>query len=356
MCWTSQLERGEAGAVTSGIRRRSSPRRLAASRLHKIPGQAHRRTPIVPRSDSPRMVVPRSGVSPEFVTRSGRSDWEAAHFPGSVSWRSPRRAVWPGGAGADDDDDAQRGPVRQRDGRNGRGARDPGRPVPGREYMWAARVRWMLRAFGFDDAVVLDGGWRAWTAQGRPVCTEPCAYAPAQFVAEPRPGLFVGVQDVLGAIEDPDTAIVSALGRRQHRGEINEYSQARAHSGSEERLSVGRPGQDDGPVPPARRTPPDVRSDPRRRACHHPLRRRHRSVEPGLRAAPARPPQRWPLTTGACSNGALTRRCRWRPESRSPGAPVSAASGCAEMDMGVDGGTATLVAPPVSWRTCPPRR
>lgn len=30
MCWTSQLERGEAGAVTSGIRRRSSPRRLAS--------------------------------------------------------------------------------------------------------------------------------------------------------------------------------------------------------------------------------------------------------------------------------------------------------------------------------------
>lgn len=81
----------------------------------------------------------------------------------------------------------------------------------------------MLRAFGFDDAAVLDGGWRAWTAQGRPVCSKPCAYPPAQFAARPRPGLFAGTQDVLGAIGDPGTAIVSALGRRQHRGEVSEY-------------------------------------------------------------------------------------------------------------------------------------
>ena len=35
--------------------------------------------------------------------------------------------------------------------------------------------------------------------------------------------LIVGKEEVLAAIDDPATFIVSALGRRQHRGERNEY-------------------------------------------------------------------------------------------------------------------------------------
>jgi thiosulfate/3-mercaptopyruvate sulfurtransferase len=37
------------------------------------------------------------------------------------------------------------------------------------KHMWAARLWWMLRAYGFDDAALLDGGWDAWVAEGRPV-------------------------------------------------------------------------------------------------------------------------------------------------------------------------------------------
>ena len=38
---------------------------------------------------------------------------------------------------------------------------------------WAARVWWMLRWIGFDGAAVLDGGLKAWTAEGRPLSAEP---------------------------------------------------------------------------------------------------------------------------------------------------------------------------------------
>jgi thiosulfate/3-mercaptopyruvate sulfurtransferase len=31
--------------------------------------------------------------------------------------------------------------------------------------MWATRVWWVLRAFGFDNAAVLDGGWEKWQAE-----------------------------------------------------------------------------------------------------------------------------------------------------------------------------------------------
>jgi thiosulfate/3-mercaptopyruvate sulfurtransferase len=40
----------------------------------------------------------------------------------------------------------------------------------------AARVWWTFRAFGHDRVAVLDGGLRAWTAEGRPIATgEPAA-------------------------------------------------------------------------------------------------------------------------------------------------------------------------------------
>ncbi len=92
-----------------------------------------------------------------------------------------------------------------------------------RENMWAARLWWMLRTFGFDDAAVLNGGWTAWQFGGRPVSSKPCEYPPATFTPHLRPELIVGKEGVLSAIEDPATCIVSALGRRQHRGERNEY-------------------------------------------------------------------------------------------------------------------------------------
>ncbi len=160
-------------------------------------------------------------ITPEFVTRSGRSDWEVAHVPGSVfgdllgglsDRAAPALMMLPGAE-----------QFSREMGALGVGTGAQVVLYDARENMWAARVWWMLRAFGFDDAAILDGGWRGWTSQQRPVCSQPCAYPPAQFVARPRRGLFVGTQEVLAAVDDPGTAIVSALGRRQHRGEINEY-------------------------------------------------------------------------------------------------------------------------------------
>ena len=83
---------------------------------------------------------------------------------------------------------------------------------------WAARIWWMLRAFGFDDAAVLNGGLRRWTSEGRPVSSEPCRYPPAAFVARPRPELIADRDEVLASIGVGGTCLVNALGEEQHRG------------------------------------------------------------------------------------------------------------------------------------------
>jgi thiosulfate/3-mercaptopyruvate sulfurtransferase len=89
--------------------------------------------------------------------------------------------------------------------------------------MWATRVWWMLRAFGFDNAAVLDGGWKKWTLEGRPVSTEPPRHAPAAFTARPRPGLIASKEDVLDAIENGAGCVVNALTPEQHRGDVAPY-------------------------------------------------------------------------------------------------------------------------------------
>ena len=85
-------------------------------------------------------------------------------------------------------------------------------------WYWATRVWWMLRANGFDNAAVLDGGWKKWEAEGRPVATGDESYPPAHFTAHPRDGYFCGKNAVLAAIDDPSTKIVNALTPDQHAG------------------------------------------------------------------------------------------------------------------------------------------
>ena len=92
-----------------------------------------------------------------------------------------------------------------------------------RENMWAARLWWMLRAFGFENAAVLNGGFTAWTLENRPLSTKRNTYQTKIFTPRYNPDLIANKDDVLAAIDQQDTCIISALGRRQHRGERNEY-------------------------------------------------------------------------------------------------------------------------------------
>jgi thiosulfate/3-mercaptopyruvate sulfurtransferase len=85
--------------------------------------------------------------------------------------------------------------------------------------MWATRFWWMLRSLGFDRAAVLDGGIDKWTAEGRDIETGLAGgYPPATFMAQPRPGFFVGKHDVLAATADGNTVIVNALGPQFFKG------------------------------------------------------------------------------------------------------------------------------------------
>jgi thiosulfate/3-mercaptopyruvate sulfurtransferase len=65
--------------------------------------------------------------------------------------------------------------------------------------MWAARIWWMLRAFGFDNAAVLNGGFKKWTVEGRPVSTDAGTRPARTFTPRPRPALMADKAGVLAA-------------------------------------------------------------------------------------------------------------------------------------------------------------
>lgn len=102
--------------------------------------------------------------------------------------------------------------------------------------MWATRLWWMLRAFGFDNAAILDGGLRKWKAEGRPLSTEQTHHAPATFIARPRPALIAGREDVLSAVDGRVGACV-----------LNALS-AKQHAGADGAVHYGRPGRIKGSV------------------------------------------------------------------------------------------------------------
>jgi len=98
---------------------------------------------------------------------------------------------------------------------------------------WAARVWWMLRVCGFDNAAVLNGGWKKWTAEGKEISTEESSYPPAQhFSVNHRPALMVDKHEVKTACDEPETLLLHSLPLPIFTGEVNPYKRAGRIPGS----------------------------------------------------------------------------------------------------------------------------
>jgi thiosulfate/3-mercaptopyruvate sulfurtransferase len=84
--------------------------------------------------------------------------------------------------------------------------------------IFAARLWWMLRSIGWDDAAVLNGGFVRWVAEGHPVTTRVRRHPRAHLAARPRAGLFADKASVRSALGDSRVVVVNALSTEQHEG------------------------------------------------------------------------------------------------------------------------------------------
>jgi thiosulfate/3-mercaptopyruvate sulfurtransferase len=84
--------------------------------------------------------------------------------------------------------------------------------------IYATRLWWILNYYGHANVAVLDGGWRKWTLDGRPVSTEAPALAAARFDVRPGTVGVATMDDVKAAINRPGVTLVDARTQAEIEG------------------------------------------------------------------------------------------------------------------------------------------
>ena len=84
--------------------------------------------------------------------------------------------------------------------------------------LYAARVWWSLLAYGFESVRLLDGGWIAWLAEGRPVSNAVAPPASVAFTPRSNARVRLTTADVRGALGSPDVQILDARAPAEYRG------------------------------------------------------------------------------------------------------------------------------------------
>jgi thiosulfate/3-mercaptopyruvate sulfurtransferase len=84
--------------------------------------------------------------------------------------------------------------------------------------VFAARAWWSLRAYGLESVRVLDGGYPAWVAEGRPVSNAEVQPTPAGFTVRGPNRTRLTTADVRGLLGAPDVALLDARAPSEYRG------------------------------------------------------------------------------------------------------------------------------------------
>jgi len=150
---------------------------------------------------------------------AGRQMFEAEHIPGAVHLDMDRDLAAPPGLGgrhplpeaADFAEALSRAGV---DANTLVVAYDDG------DGLGAPRLWWLLRHFGHQQAVVLDGGFAAWKAAGLPTESGAGQNPPRrQFEAHPRSDDFMDTDEVRSALERGAIHLLDARAPERWRGE-----------------------------------------------------------------------------------------------------------------------------------------
>jgi thiosulfate/3-mercaptopyruvate sulfurtransferase len=91
----------------------------------------------------------------------------------------------------------------------------------------AARLWYLLRAYGHDQVAVLDGGIVKWTAEGRPLERDIVTPTPAVFTPHPRAGFVVDKAEMRRG--EPGRLILDARAPERYRGEVEPVDPRAGH-------------------------------------------------------------------------------------------------------------------------------
>lgn len=84
--------------------------------------------------------------------------------------------------------------------------------------IYAARVWWSLRCYGFESCRILDGGVVAWAAEGRPLSNADVDPTPATFTPRAQPRIRLTTTDVRGLLGAADICFVDGRAPDEYHG------------------------------------------------------------------------------------------------------------------------------------------
>jgi thiosulfate/3-mercaptopyruvate sulfurtransferase len=149
---------------------------------------------------------------------AARDEYEEAHVPGAVYVDWTRDIINP-----DDPVPAQVAPPERFAALMGSLGIGDGTHVVVYDHaggQFATRLWWALTYYGHGRVSVLDGGWKKWTVEGRPITPEVPDPAPATFTPRPRPELRTEAEEVLAASRGGSAFILDARDEGQYTGAV----------------------------------------------------------------------------------------------------------------------------------------
>ncbi|MEP6985085.1 MAG: sulfurtransferase [Chloroflexota bacterium] len=91
--------------------------------------------------------------------------------------------------------------------------------------MFAARLWWSLNYYGHTPVAVLDGGWKKWIAEERPITADVAEVSPKQFVAQPNPSIYRNAKDILAKL-GTSTKLMDVRTPEEFRGDYARATRA----------------------------------------------------------------------------------------------------------------------------------
>ncbi len=95
--------------------------------------------------------------------------------------------------------------------------------------MIAGRLWWMLRWLGHFNVAVLDGDFRHWQKEGRPVISGGEQRPRRRFLPYPQPHMQVSRTDVIANLSDPQFQLFDSRDEKRYRGEPNPLDTISGH-------------------------------------------------------------------------------------------------------------------------------
>jgi thiosulfate/3-mercaptopyruvate sulfurtransferase len=157
------------------------------------------------------------GSEPRYVAQ--RAEYDATHIPGAVFVDWTRDIV-------DPDDPvpvqiARPGAFAARMGDLGIGDGTTVVAYDDYDHAFAGRFAWALRYYGHEAVSILDGGWKRWVAEGRPVSSAATVRRPAAFTAGPRPALRRTADQVEDSLGQGGILLIDARSPEQYGGKVS---------------------------------------------------------------------------------------------------------------------------------------